>query len=72
MKATELKTTDYYWVNALVADNTYLQTDEERRTAKAAMIASLHWAKKQDALWDEHRSSQKKRGLVIETKPLEL
>ena len=72
MEATELKTTDYYLVNDLVDRNSYLCEKWERNMAKAAMISALRWGMKQDILNKKRIRKMKDRGLVVETRPLEL
>lgn len=70
MKNLELKTTDYYWVNDLVADNSYLETEEERMICKMALISALRWGREQEELWRWRRIRMRERGFVIETNPL--
>ena len=72
MEATELKTTDYYLVKDLVDRNSYLCEKWERSMAKAAMISALRWGMKQDILNKKRIRKMKDRGLVVETRPLEL
>jgi hypothetical protein len=67
-----LQTVDYYWINELVAANTYLVEEWERRMAKSAMTEALHWSRYEDDLNKKRIRRMKERGLVVETKPLEL
>ena len=67
-----LQTTDYHRVNDLVTANQYLVEDWERRTAKAAMIAALHWSLYEDELNRQRINRMKERGLVIETEPIDI
>ena len=67
-----LQTVDYYWINELVAANSYLETEWERRMAKSAMTEALHWSRYEDDLNKKRIRRMKERGLVVETKPLEL